>query len=119
MTVHDNLESVTRLVESLDVADGSQLAFTVGGRIVRLLPTSDVFANAQLTAEVDLERLRSLLRHARGPTHLADDPVAYAQEWTPRHGARRFAGHIQEWRRSDYLESHRPPVAPSGRRLRP
>lgn len=96
VTVHDNLESVRWLVESLDVADGSQLAFTVRGRVVRLLPTDDVFANAQLTDEVDLERLRGLLSRAQGPAHLADDPVAYAREW----------------RRLDYLESDRPPFVP-------
>ena len=93
VTIYDNLESARGLVESLDVADGSQLAFTVGGRVVRLLPSGDVFADAQLTEEVDLERLLSLLRQARGPAHLADDPVAYAREW----------------RRLDYLESDRPP----------
>lgn len=96
VTVYDNLESVRRLVESLDVADGADLAFTAGGRVVRLLPSGDVFVDAQLTEEIDLERLRNLLRHAQGPAHLADDPVAYAREW----------------RRLDYLESDRPPFVP-------
>jgi len=96
VTVYDNLESVRRLVESLDVADGSQLAFTVGGHVVCLIPSDDVFADAQLTEEVDPEHLRNLLRQARGPAYLADDPTAYAREW----------------RRLDYLESDRPPFVP-------
>ena len=96
VTVYENLESVCGLVESLDVTDDSQLAFTVTGRVVRLLPSTDIFADAQLTDEVDLERLRSLLRQARGPADLADDPVAYAREW----------------RRLDCLDSNRPPFVP-------
>lgn len=97
VTVHDDLESVRRLVESLDVAAGSMIAFTHDGRLVRLLPTDDLFAQAELTGDVDPERLRALLRTASGPAHLADDPVAYA--W--------------EWRRLDHLKSRRPPFVPS------
>lgn len=56
LTVYENLESARWLVESLDVADdGSQVAFTTAGRVVRLLPSGDVFADVQLTDEVDLE----------------------------------------------------------------
>lgn len=96
LSIYDNLESACGLIESFDVADGSQLGFTVGGRVVGLLPPSDLFADTQLTEEVDLERLRSLLLQARGPAYLADDPVAYARGW----------------RRSDYHESHHPPFMP-------
>lgn len=97
VNVYENLESARGLVESLDVADdGSQLAFTTAGRVVRLLPTAGVFADVQLTDKVHSERLRNLLRHAQGPAHLATDPVAYAREW----------------RRLDYLDSSRPPFVP-------
>jgi hypothetical protein len=96
VTVHDSLGSVRGLVESLDVAAGSQVAFTAEGRVVLLLPSDDVFAEARLTEEVDVERLRALLRQVRGPAHLADDPAAYAREW----------------RRLDHLDSGRPPFVP-------
>jgi hypothetical protein len=97
VTVYDSLESVRGLLESLDVDDdGSQPAFITEGRVVRLLPSSSVFADAQPTDEVDLERLRRLLREARGPAQFAEDPVGYAQEW----------------RRLDELEAERPPFVP-------
>lgn len=97
VTVYSNLEWARGSLESLDVGgDGGEPAFTVTGRIVRVEPSADLFATFKVTEQVDLDRLQALLRQVRGPAALADDPPAYAQEWT----------------RLEELDAHRPPFFP-------
>lgn len=38
----------------------------------------DLFAKFEVTEQVDLKRLQTLLRDVRGPSQLADNPSAYA-----------------------------------------
>ncbi len=82
VTVYLNLEWGRESLESLDVAgDDYEPAFPATGRVIRVEPPDDLFAEFEMTDQVDLERLRSLLREVRGPARLANDPSAYAQEW--------------------------------------
>jgi hypothetical protein len=95
--VYPDLAWARKSLESLDVAgDGSELAFTATGRVLRVEPSTDLFASWQETEEVDLERPETLLRSVPGPTHLASDPVSYAREWI----------------RLDDREAERPPFVP-------
>jgi len=95
--VYPDLAWARESLESLDVAGGgSELAFTATGRVLQVEPSKDLFASWQETDEVELERLRNLLRSVPGPKHLASDPVSYAREWT----------------RLDDREAERPPFVP-------
>ena len=95
--VYPDLAWARESLESLDVTGGgSELAFTATGRVLRVEPSTDLFASWQETDEVDLERLEVLLRSVPGPTHLASDPISYAREWT----------------RLDDREAERPPFVP-------
>lgn len=97
VTVYPNLEWARESLESLDVAgDGYEPVFTATGRVIRVEPSDELFAELEMTEQVDHERLRYLLRGVRGPAHLANDPAAYAQEWI----------------RLDDLDAQRPPLVP-------
>jgi hypothetical protein len=97
VTVYPNLDWARESLESLDVAgDGYELAIMATGRVVKVEPSDDLFATFEVTEQVDLERLHTLLREVRGPAHLANNPTAYAQEWI----------------RVEDLDAERPPFVP-------
>jgi hypothetical protein len=97
VTVYPDLEWARGSLESLDVGgDGGEPAFTVTGQIIRIEPSADLFARFEVTQQVDLKRLQALLRQVKGPAELADDPSAYAREWT----------------RVEELDAQRPPFLP-------
>lgn len=97
VTVYPDLDGARESLESLDVTgDGYEPAFTATGQVIRLAPSEHLFATFEVTEQVDPERLQDLLRSARGPSHLADDPSAYAEEWM----------------RLDELDAQRPPFVP-------
>jgi hypothetical protein len=93
--VYEDLEEASGSYESLDVPWASA-AFLETGQVVTVMATDDVFASFHVTERFDLEELRSLLRRVAGPSHLADDPAAYAQELL----------------RLDSLDVRRPPFIP-------
>ena len=64
--------------------------------MVNLVATDDLFARLDPTERYDKARLAAQLRQAHAPDHLADDPIAYADEW---------------WRIDD-LEAWRSPCLP-------
>ena len=95
VVVYPHLDWARESLENLDVAgDGYELAFTATGHVVKVEPTENLFAEFEVTDQIDLERLKTLLQRVRGPAHLANDPSAYAQEWM---------------RRED-LDAQRPPI---------
>ncbi len=99
LEVYESIEEARESVESLDVTAEQQLAFTAAGQVIEVAPALDrgLWAHLELTDRYDLTRLKSLLREAHGPAHLADDPIAYAEEW---------------WHLDD-IRSRLPPLLPS------
>jgi hypothetical protein len=93
--IYEDLEQARGSFESMDVPSVSE-AFLETGQVVTVVPSDDIFATFHPTERFELERLQSLLRRVAGPTHLADDPSAYAREWL----------------RTDDLDSRRPPFIP-------
>jgi hypothetical protein len=93
--IYEDLEEASGSFESLDVPS-VWAAFLETGQVVTVTATNDVFASFHVTERFELEELRTLLRRVAGPSHLADDPVAYAQELL----------------RLDELDSHWPPFLP-------
>lgn len=97
VTVYPSIEWAGESLESLDVLGGGhEPAFLATGQVVRVEPSDCLFATLELTDQIDLERLRALLKLVRGPGHLAEDPIRYATEWL----------------RLDDLDARRPPVLP-------
>lgn len=82
--VYEGLRDVMDCIESLDV-DPDEVAFTETGQVVAISATTDGdYAHAELTNAFDEQRIRRLLRKARGPDALkalAGDPIGYANEW--------------------------------------
>lgn len=96
LVVYASLKEARESVESVDVGE-HQEAFTATGQLVDVTATEDLFARLELGERHDRARLVALLREADGPAYLADDPIAYAQEW----------------RRVDDAEARRPPFLPT------
>lgn len=80
LAVYASLEEAGESLESLDAVE-DQVAFTATGQVVEVAATGDLFARLEPTGRHDLAWLTALLRRAVGPAHLADDPIAYAEEW--------------------------------------
>jgi hypothetical protein len=97
VVIYPDLEWASASLESLDVASLREEGFTETGQVVLISESEDLFANFQLTDAFRLDSLRSLLRDLNGPTQLAEDPAAYAQEWL----------------RLDALDARRPPFVPT------
>lgn len=75
--VWDDLVDAQDCVESVDVKDGYYVgAFRADGRVVRIVPTADAYAELELTAEYDLPALTALVRTCRYPGYLAGESVA-------------------------------------------
>jgi hypothetical protein len=58
--------------------------------------TKDLLASVELTDRLEPDVLQRLLCSVSGPVHLADDPVAFAREWS----------------RLNDLDARRPPFVP-------
>lgn len=65
------LEDAQDHVESIDVEDGHYVgAFRSDGRVVRIVPTADVYAELELTGEYDLPAVTALVQACRYPACL-------------------------------------------------
>jgi hypothetical protein len=79
--VSASVDDAAAEMEGIDVAFGSYThAFTDTGQVISISNDADL-AVLTLTGVSDLQQLKNLLRQARGPSDLADDPLAYANEW--------------------------------------
>lgn len=67
-------------VQSLSVVEDNA-AFVATSQVIDVLPGDGLFARLELSDRHDLPRLKSLPRQARGPSHLAHNPMEYADEW--------------------------------------
>jgi len=80
VVVYDDLSDAEQLLEAIDVNDNEYpIAYDVDGHAYKVIPRLD---NARLVPldQTDIVDLRHRLSRAYGPSHLADDPEAYADE---------------------------------------
>ncbi len=80
--VFDDLRMASEFAESIDVVDDLYVgAFRADGRVIRIVPTDDIYADLELTEAYDLPALNALVRGCRVPRYRAGENIA---EFTDR-----------------------------------